>query len=77
MLLEHNGVEEVMQKMKKGRDKEINRNRIMLVPVLRVCYEQIRESNLVLLRHKTATGNKSERRREEMKDRCPSQGTGP
>lgn len=69
MLLEHNGVEEVMQKMKKGRDKEINRNRIMLVPVLRVCYEQIRESNLVLLRHKTATGNKSEGRREEMKDR--------
>lgn len=68
MLLEHNGVEEVMQKMKKGRDKETNRNRIMLGPVLRVYYEQIRESNLVLLRHKTATGNKSEGRREEMKD---------
>lgn len=55
--------------MKKGRDKETNRNRIMLGPVLRVCYEQIRESNLVLLRHKSATGNKSEGRREEMKDR--------
>lgn len=63
MLLEHNGVKEVMQKMKKGRDKGTNRNRLMRGPVLRVYYEQIRESNLVLLRHKTATGNWSERRK--------------
>lgn len=63
MLLEHNVVEEVMQKMKKGRDKETNSNRLMRGPVLRVYYEQIRESSLVLLRRKTATGNWSERRR--------------
>lgn len=57
MLLEHNGVEEVIQKMKKGRDKETSRNRLMLGPVLRVYYEKIRESNLVLLRLPIATGN--------------------
>lgn len=41
-LLEDNWEEEVRQKMKKGRDKETNRIRLMFGPMLRLYYEQIK-----------------------------------